>query len=249
MILGLILVLKVTANQWDLTRVLGGSSGSSAAAVEARLCMVSLGSDTGESVRHPASLCGVVGLKPTYGLMHLDRMWLVALAPRLLLHAISGFESKSSTHVRPVMCLVLCIVLYSLKLNASFLCLRKLRLTLKHWVVYWRRFSLCLHFISFCMFFTSLYKTHWGLRSISVAILSGLSSFLLSWSTSLLCACLIWIIFKLVTLRWYQLNTVLSLDSHVHCMRHFFNGNICTLCWSLRCIYYKRAQQVNVIET
>ncbi|HKI75217.1 MAG TPA: Asp-tRNA(Asn)/Glu-tRNA(Gln) amidotransferase subunit GatA, partial [Pseudomonadales bacterium] len=101
-----------TRNPWDETRVPGGSSGGSAAAVAARLCAAATGTDTGGSIRQPAAMCGITGIKPTYG--RVSRWGMIAFASSLdqagpmtrtaqdaalMLEVMSGFDDRDSTSI------------------------------------------------------------------------------------------------------------------------------------------------------
>lgn len=100
-------------NPWDVNRVPGGSSGGSAAAVAARLAPAALGTDTGGSIRQPAAMCGLTGIKPTYGIV--SRYGMIAYASSLdqagpmtksaddaalVLNAIAGFDTRDSTSLQ-----------------------------------------------------------------------------------------------------------------------------------------------------
>ena len=100
-------------NPWDMTRVPGGSSGGTAAAVAARLCAAATGTDTGGSIRQPAALCGISGLKPTYGVC--SRYGMIAFASSLdqagpfartaedlglMLNVMAGFDARDSTSLQ-----------------------------------------------------------------------------------------------------------------------------------------------------
>src|SRR5437763_13100283 len=103
---------KTTRNPWDTSRIPGGSSGGSAAAVAGCLAPLALGTDTGGSIRQPAALCGITGLKPTYG--RVSRFGLIAYGSSLdqigplthdvvdaalLLETIAGHDPRDSTSV------------------------------------------------------------------------------------------------------------------------------------------------------
>jgi aspartyl-tRNA(Asn)/glutamyl-tRNA(Gln) amidotransferase subunit A len=103
----------IVKNPWDTSRVPGGSSGGTAAAVAARMCAAATGTDTGGSIRQPAALCGISGLKPTYGVV--SRYGMIAFASSLdqagpmgrsaedlalMMNVMAGFDERDSTSLR-----------------------------------------------------------------------------------------------------------------------------------------------------
>jgi len=129
-------------NPWDNAYVPGGSSGGSASAVAARISPCSTGTDTGGSIRQPASLCGICGLKPTYG--RVSRFGMIAFASSLdqaglfttdaldaaiLLKEISGHDPKDSTSSTVEVRIILTIVLILIEKNLQLVFLKNLLMT------------------------------------------------------------------------------------------------------------------------